>query len=843
MDTLWRDIRYGMRIISKNPGFTALAVLVLALGIGVNTAIFSLVNAMLLRPLEIDRPEQIIGLYSKNTEKPDSYRSFSYPNYIDIRDRNAVFTSLAAHDLAIVGINEGDTTRRTFAELVTSNYFSTFGVRLFQGREFTADEERPGSEIPVAIVSFGYWNKRAMDPDLVGKTIRINSRPYTIIGIAPEGFTGTMALLSPDVWLPLGMHAASGFDLDGDKRSLDDRSYHQLFVVGRLATGMTQVEADSQLSVLAAQMENEYPELNEHQTYIVYPRSRLGLSTSPEDLFEVTAASAMISAMAGVVLLIACLNLANMMLARATSRRKEVAIRLALGGSRRRLVRQLLTEGLLLSFAGGAAGLVLAYWGIQLLTSSLEAIIPFGVVMTAGPDVRVLIATLAFCLMSTLVFGLGPAWKCSRPDVVPDLKENVGGDVFQAGKRRWFAARNLMVVGQLALSLALLAAGGLFLRGALEAAGVEPGFRMERNLLVELDAGLIGYEEPQALRVYSDLVERLQSVPGVEHAGIAVTVPFGNVRLGERIRPADESFLNESDPDARSVSAGFNAVGSDYFRALDVPLMRGRFFTRAETESDSAPPVAIVNEELARRLFPDEDPLGQNIRYGDADTEKGRRIFEIVGIVPTLQHSLIPARAEPYIYVPFGQDYRSNVHIHLSVLPRGDDAEAGLLQTARKEIRSADENMPILTSRTFHDHFDHSAELWLVRTGARLFSLFGALALFLAAAGVYGVRAYMVAQRTREIGIRMALGATRRDAVRLVLREGFSLTFWGLGIGLALALMAGQLLSGMLYQVSATDPAVFVGAPLVLALVSVLACYVPARRAATVNTMVALRYE
>jgi predicted permease len=557
----------------------------------------------------------------------------------------------------------------------------------------------------------------------------------------------------------------------------------------------------------------------------------------------VTAASALISAMAGIVLLIACLNLANMMLARATSRRKEFAIRLALGGGRRRLVRQLLTEGLMLSLVGGVVGLLLSYWSIQLLVSTLEAILPFGVVSIAGPDVRVLAATLVFCLLSVLVFGFGPAWKCSRPDVVPDLKESVGGDVLLAGKRRWFAARNLLVVGQLALSLALLAAGGLFLRGALEAAGVDPGFRMDRSLLVELDAGLIGYGESQALRVYSDLVERLQSLPGVEHAGIAVTVPFGNVRLGERVRLAGESTVNASDPDDGSVSAGFNAVGADYFRALDVPLMRGRFFTPAETESADAPPVAIINDELARRLFPDDDPLGQNIRYGDVDTEKGQRIFAIVGIVPTVQHSLIPARAEPYIYVPFGQDYRSNVNIHLSVSPGAEEAEAALLQPVRKQIRAADERMPILTARTFQDHFDNNGELWLVRTGARVFSLFGALALFLAAAGVYGVRAYMVAQRTREIGIRMALGATRRDAVRLVLRDGFSLTLWGLGIGLALALMAGQLLSGMLYRVSATDPAVFLGAPLVLALVSVLACYVPARRAATVNTMVALRYE
>jgi len=843
MDNLWRDLRYGIRIIFKNPGFAALAVLVLALGIGVNTGMFSLVNELLLRPLEIENPEQIMGLYSKNTERPDSYRGFSYPNYVDIRDRNTIFSSLAAHNLAIIGINEGESTRRTFAEHVTSNYFSTFGVHLFQGREFTADEERPDSDIPVAIVSYGYWNKKAKDPALIGKTISINSRPYTIIGIAPEGFSGTVAVLSPDVWLPMGMYAESGFSLGGDKRSLADRGFHDLFVVGRLDAAMSQVEADSQLGVLAAQLEQEYPHLNENQTLIVHRRSRIGLSPSPEELGPVAAASVLLSVMAGVVLLIACLNLANMMLARATSRRKEIAIRLALGGSRRRLVRQMLTEGFLLSLAGGAAGLFLSYWSLQLLTRSLEKVIPFGVLFIAGPDVRVLVATLAFCLMSTLVFGFGPAWKCSRPDVLPDLKETVGGNDFHSGRRRWFSARNILVVGQLALSLVLLAAGGLFLRGAMEASAVDPGFRMDRSLLFELDASLIGYDDTQGLRAYSSLVDQLGAVPGVEHAAVAATVPFGNIRLGEGIRHAGELPSNETDPDNRSVSAGFNAIGADYFQVLDVPLMRGRYFTRAETESDSAPPVAIINQELARRLFPDEEPLGRNIQYGDRDTEKGRRIIEIVGIVPTLQHNLLPARAEPYIYMPLGQDYRSNVHIHLGVSPRGADLEGALLQTVRSEIRAFDAQMPILTARTFKDHFDNSSELWLVQTGARLFSIFGALALFLAAAGVYGVRAYMVAQRTREIGIRMALGATRRDAVRLVLREGMTLTVWGLGIGLVLAFGVGQLLSGMLYQVSAVDPAVFLGAPLVLMLVSLLACYVPARRAAMVNTMVALRYE
>jgi predicted permease len=819
-----------------------LAVLILALGIGINTAIFSLVNTLLLRPLLMENPQQIVGLYSKNTKRPDSYRAFSYPNYVDIRERNTVFTSLAAHDLAIVGINEGETTRRTFAELASSNYFRTFGIRLLQGREFTPDEEKPDSANPVAIVSHGYWKKKAQDPDLVGKTIGINSCLFTIVGIAPEGFTGTMAMLSPEVWLPLGMHEAIGNDLDGEKRSLADRSYNRLYVVGRLESDTTQIEADAQLGILAQQLEKEFPKENKDQTLLTHPRSRLGLSTNPQDLVEVTMASVLLSAMAGIVLLIACLNLANMMLARGTARRKEIAIRLALGSGRRRLVSQLLTEGLVLSLAGGIAGLVLAYWGTRFLAGSLSAVIPFGIVLTTSPDIRVLAALLGFCLLSTLIFGFGPAWKCSRPNVVQDLKDNAGAILPEGAKRRLLSTRNLLVVGQLSLSLALLAAGGLFLRGALEAAGLDPGFSLDNAVLVEVDAGMIGIDEAQGRRLYADLAERLRTLPAVEYASIAATVPFGNIRLGERVWRADGRPPDGPDPQA-SVSAGFNAIGADYFRALDVPLLRGRPFSRLETESDSAPPIAIINEDLARRLFPGEEPLGRHIRYGSADTEKGKRVIEIVGVVPTLQANLIPSRPEPYIYTPFGQEFRSNAHIHLRISPRAQDADANLLPAVRREIRAVDERIPILTLKTFRSHFDSSSELWLVRLGAKLFSLLGALALFLAAAGAYGVRAYMVAQRTREIGIRTALGATRRDTIGLVLREGLLLTLWGVGIGLALAFLAGQLLSSMLYKVSSTDPIVFVGASLVLTLFSLLACYVPARRAAMVNPIEALRYE
>jgi predicted permease len=477
---------------------------------------------------------------------------------------------------------------------------------------------------------------------------------------------------------------------------------------------------------------------------------------------------------------------------------------------------------------------------MRLLASSLGAVIPFGVVMTTDIDIRVLTAMLMFSVVSTLLFGFGPAWKCSRPNVVQDLKDHAGTDL--RGSRRLVSTRNLLVMGQLSLSLALLAAGGLFARGAWEAAGLDAGFDMDNGILVELDAGMIGYDEIQGRELYADLNERLQTLPGIEWSDTAATIPFGMVRMGERVRRAGATD-SEPQGEVTSVSAGFNSIGADYFRALDVPILRGRPFTPTEATSDSAPPVAIINEELARRLFPDEEPLGQQIQYGRADTEKGEIVWEVVGVVPTLQANLIPSTPEPYIYVPFGREYRSNIHIHLRTSIQDRDAEANLLQAVRREIRSADERLPILMLKNFRHHFDTSTELWLVKLGARLFSLFGTLALFLAAGGVYGVRAYMVAQRTREIGIRTALGATSRDAIQLVLREGLVLTLWGIGFGLVLAYMAGQVLSSMLYRVSATDPAVFLGAPLVLALISLLACYIPARRAATVNVMDALHYE
>ena len=844
MESLVQDLRFGARMLFKNPGFTAIAVLVLGLGIGANTAIFSLVNALMLRPLAVQKPDELVSCYSKDTRN-NSYRSFSYPEYVDIREKNSVFVSLLAHDMAFVGLTEGESTRRTFADVISSNYFATLGVRMFRGRDFLPEEERPGSAIPVVIVSYQHWKKTGQDSDIIGKPVRINGRPYTVVGIAPEGFTGVMAMLSPEMWLPLGVDEliVNDFMTEGKPRRLEDRDHYSMFLIGRLKPGVTAAAAGPELEVLAAHLAQAYPRENKDRTLLIRTPSRLSVSTSPTNDPGIRATSIMLSAVAGVVLLIACLNLANMLLARGTARRREFAIRLALGGGRLSILRQLLTEGMMLSILGGAVGLCLAYWGSSLLVATMRVLIPLEVVYHSGPDSRVLGAMLGFCVLSTLISGLGPALQMSRPDVVADLKEHAGEDAGGA-RRRFLSRRNLLVVGQLALSLALLVAAGLFVRGAVKAANVDPGFSMDNGIIVELDPSLAGYAEARGREVYRRLQERLGALPGVEAASVAATVPFGMISLGREVRMAgDNADQAGSSAAGKRAGARVNIVGADYFKSLGLRLRRGRTFNAAEAETPTAPRVAIVDERLAKRLWPNEDALGKRIQFGGPDHGEQPKAVEIVGVAPDIMESLIGSKDDPHVFVPFGQEYQSNMNIHLRITERGKEAENALLEAVRREIRAVDERLPVLALKTMRGHLEASIEMWIVRTGAWLFSIFGSVALTLAIVGVYGVRSYTVARRTREIGIRMALGATAGDALRLVLREGIALTLAGVGIGMLLALLAGRVLGSALYEVSGTDPLILATAPLLLAIISLAACYLPARRAARVNPIRALRYE
>jgi predicted permease len=859
-----RDLKFGFRQLFKTPGFTSAAVIVLALGIGVNSAIFSLLDTILYRPPDFAEPHQLVQIFSQDKRNPKNFRGFSYPNYLDIREQNSVFSGVMAHNLAFVGLGDKANTRRTFADIVSANYFSVLGVNPMQGRAFTAEEEKPGTNAAVAIVSYSYWQKQNLNPGLLNSQVMINSRPYTVVGILPKGFTGTIQVFSPEVWLPLGSYDLVANDFESDNRArLGDPAGTQLLLIGRLKHGLTASQAEPALKTLAANLEQASPVEQKDQTFISTPMSRFADSTSPSDDREVKMLAPMLFGMASVVLLVACLNLANMLLARGTSRRKEIAVRLALGASRWRIVRQLLVEGFFLALIGGVAGLLMGVWASDLLVASLGKMMPIDIVWQGGSNLSLFVATLGFCVLGTLAFALGPALKLSRSAAIEDLKEHAGEDVL---RRKWkFLSRNPLVVAQIAFSLALLTAAALFIRGAGKAASVDTGLQTSTNYLVEVDASLAGYDQARALNLYRTLQEKFAGLPGVEHASISSTVPFGIISLSRSVQRGGVNL----GPDARPTTAAeglafdahWNSVGAEYFSTVGVPVLRGRAFNSIEAMHESNAGVAIIDEVLAKKLWPDGDALGQQIQFaaktawkakssgnrglgsfGDARAAEKMPI-EIVGIVPHTRASLFEKDPSGAIYLPFACGFQSEVFFHIKFTrgaARGAVATTDLL---RRTIREVDDAIPILELRSFAQHLESNVQLWLVRAGAALFSVFGALALALAVVGIYGVKAYSVARRTREIGIRMALGAQAGAVLRMIMAEGSIMLASGLALGLLLAAATARTLNGILYEVSALDPMAFTLAPLVLAVAALIATWLPARRATRVNPIQALRTE
>jgi len=650
----------------------------------------------------------------------------------------------------------------------------------------------------------------------------------------PEGFTGTIALMSPELYFPLGMYEQVMNDFEGHVRPLAARKNEAIILVGRLRPGLTPETADPLLAAAASRLEQAYPGENKNQTFVARRLSRLSFGTGPQSDGPLIASSVLLLAMAGVVLLIASLNVANMMLARGAARSKEIAIRLAIGGSRLDILRQLFTEGLVLALLGGAAGLAVAFWSTSAMVRSMAMLAPIDLVYSAGPDVRVLFATMAFCLLSTLLFGLGPALRLSRPSLLPALKDGPAEDLAGGKPRRLFARRNVLVMSQIALSLMLLTAAGLFVRSSLAVAHVEPGFRLDHEVRVEVDPSLAGHDEARGRQIYRALLGRLRSMPGVESASVAATVPFGMISLGRAIQRSS---------DTPKISSRSNIVGADYFQTLGIPLVRGRSFSAAETEDPKTPRVVILDHLAAERLWPKGDAVGQHIRLLPEDGTSPAEDAEVVGVAGNVRENIWGGDLQPHVYVPFGQQYQANMNIHLRIAAAGPEAEARLLGAVRQEIRNVDAALPVLTLKTMRGSLESSFDWWLVATGARMFLIFGGVALLLATIGLYGVRSYTVAMRTREIGIRMALGADARDSLRMMLREGILLTTVGVSTGLVLSLALGRLLASMLYHVSAADPLVLSTAPVLLAAVSLLACYFPARKAARVDPMTALRHE
>ncbi len=844
------DFRFAFRQLVKARAFTAAAVIVLALGIGANTAIFSLVNAMLFQSPHYAKASEVVQVFSQDKKNPKTYRGFSYPTYLDIRDRNSVFSGVMAHNLATVGLGEKGNTRRAFTDVVSSNYFTVMGVRPLQGRAFMAEEETPGRNAAVAMVSYNYWKKNGLNPAMLGSTITIDSRPFTVIGILPPGFTGTTQIFAPEIWLPLGVHdqVANDFETE-NKDKLDDRAGRQFMVVGRLKPGTTAAAAGPALQTLAANLERAYPVEQKDQTFMVEKLSRFSLSTSPTKGTNIKRLAPLLFGMSGVVLLVACLNLANMLLARGTARRKEIAIRLALGASRGRIVRQLLIEGFVLAVIGGVFGMILGLWSSDFLVASLGKALPIDMVWSTGLSLPVLAATFAFCLFGTLAFALGPALKLSKATVIGDLKEQAGEDTVV---RRWkFLPRNPLVVVQIGFSLALLTAAALFIRGANKAAAVETGLQTKSNYLLEVDASLASYDQARSQNVYRALEERLAALPGVESASISSTVPFGLISLDKKVQRGGANPASDARPataaEGRVFTASWDSVGADYFKTVGLPLLRGRGFNATEAMHQTTPTVAIVDEVLAKKLWPDGDALGQQIQFAEKDalkTKDGTKTqIEIVGIVPYTRRSLFDQEPDGTLYLPFAEGFQSNVFFHLKFAPGAGRDAAATTDLIRRTVHEVDGAVPILSLKTFAQHLEGNFELWIVRAGAALFSVFGGLALALATVGVYGVKAYSVARRTREIGIRMALGAQRGAVLRMFMREGAVMLASGVLLGLLLAAGTGKLISGMLYEVGALDPLAFTVAPIVLAAAALLATWLPAQRATRISPMAALRTE
>jgi len=845
-----QDFKFAVRQLLKAPGFTAVAMLTLALAIGVNSAIFALVNGVVLKPVVPVRPAEVVNLFTARQNASHDYRQFSYNEYRELRENGGdVFADVAPIAFAVAGIGRDHEMRRSFAFLTSENYFPMMGAQPFRGRFYNAEECKPNANKAVVVTSYGYWKRNGGRSDFVGSTLHINGQPYTVIGIAPDGFSGANALVAPDIWLPLGIRSQLGSafgDSETTQDLLNPKNY-AFNLTARLRHGLTIDTAKARLPVLAQRLGTIQPDGSEGARELqIQTPSRFSLSTQPENDGPITLIATLLMAMAGAVLLIACLNLANMLLARGTSRSKEIAVRLAVGASRWQIIRQLLSEGFLLAVCGGVIGLILGAWCNNLLLEQMRSLLSsvnFSFVVKLRPDAMVLGVTFLFCLLATMLFSLGPALKATKADLVKDLKEQVGEPARIGQLSRFFAPRHISVMAQIALSLMLLFAAGLFFRGALEAAGLNPGFNARGDLITEFDFSLIKKTPGESRRLIFDIVRRVRELPGVTASAVGTMLPYSDFTSARRVLRTKDAMPNDPKAPDPSVNSLFTAITPGYCEALGIKLLRGRDFTQDESENKDARRVAIIDEELAKKLFPNEDAVGQHIRYTQPPKDGSPNDMEIVGVVSKHRHDIQNDSILYRLFVPLAQGYSGQTYLHVRLNTQDRRAVIALMPTLRQTLRELDPDLPLLQMMPYTDLMEKSPNLWIVKLGATLFGAFGMIALLLAVVGVYGVKAYAVACRTREIGIRMALGAHRRDVFALIMRQGVLQTALAVGVGLLLSLGAGRVLAKILYQVSPTDPLALLSATLMLAGAALIACFFPASRATRVNPMTALRSE
>jgi len=820
MHTFLQDLRYGARTLGKNLGVTIVAVITLALGIGANTAIFSGISPFVFRPLPVPEADELVRPMEL-TEDRGLADEFSYPDFVDYRDQNSVFSGIFAENMVQAAIGTETENDVIWGQAVSGNFFDVLRVTPMLGRGFLSEEDKRPAGHPVAVISQSLWKRRlGSDPQVIGKTIQLNGKPYNVIGVAPPTFTGTKFGLSLDFWVPMMMVE----DLQRTSDLLNERGSHWLNVVARLKPGVSFEQASANMSMIARRLNDAYPDHRARSTEAFVKGEIEGRFGEASPIMK--GASAIAMAIVGLVLLIACANVANLLLARAAARRKEIGIRLAVGASRARLIRQLLTENVLLSLLGGGLGLLVAYW----LTYLMQGFIPVLQYNLANDffsiDSRALIFNLVISLLTGLLFGLAPAWHASKPDVVPVLKGDVVSS--EVGKRRRLTLRNSLVVAQVALSLVVLVCAGLFIQSFRNAQRMDPGFGAQNVLLMSLNPQLIGYDENQNKDFFRRAVEGVKALPGVEAAGVSRLPPLGDSSN------SSGPILREGEPLARG-SAGRNimntTISPGYFKTLQIPFIEGRDFDDRDRRDSQR--TIIVNQRMAEILWPGESAIGKRILVG-ADSKEP---IEVIGVVKTGKYRSLSEDPKPFYYYAAMQRGPAS----MTLFVRTSIDPASLVSPVRQYIQTLDRRMPIFAVKTMPEHM--TWPLWGPKMAASLSVAFGFVALLLSAVGLYSVMAYVVSQRTREVGIRMALGAQRRDVLRLITTYGMGLALTGLGIGLVLAFALTRALSAVLIGISVYDLTIFLTVPVLLAVVAAAACFFPARRATKVDPLVALRYE
>jgi macrolide transport system ATP-binding/permease protein len=828
---LLQDLRYAIRVLAKHPGFTAVAVLALALGIGVNTAILSAVNGFVLRPLPVENPTELVAPYWGSKKDAQVWGEFSYPNYVDLREQNKSFSDLCAWRETSGGIsfgesrNAGDSERAevVWGEFVSANYFDVIGVKPMLGRGFLPEEDRTPNAYPVVVLSQSFlqrhFNANTGDVGkIVGKTIYLNGQGFTVVGVMPESFLGSVYYLRHSFWVPSMMAQRFGRRADWNT----DRGYVSFNLYGRLKPGLTMAQAETDLNSVNGNLAKLYPEEN--------ASTKIQLTTEVDGRYAAATrilqyGGLLAVCVASLVLLLACANVANLMLARATTRARELGIRLAIGAGRGRIVRQLLTESLLLALLGGALGWVLAYQGAAMIRASFPPV-PYPISFDFAPDLYVLKWMLVVSLLTGVIFGLAPALLASRTDLVAVIK-GAGG---QSHSRRRWNLRGALVVAQVTISIVVLICAGLFIRSLRKTLETDPGFRTENLVTMMLNPRLLGYDQKAIWRFFPELLHRLETQPGVRMAAVTNEMPLqvGDLSRGPIVKEG------EADPQPnQGVLSGCSFVSPNYFETVRTPLVLGRDFT--DRDDADAPPVVIVNQEFARRFYGSpEEAMGKRFRFA-----QGTPLMEIVGVAKNgLYRSLYEDR-EVYMFLPVYQQQQGAVTLLISAQSAGDFQ--AVVDSARREIAQLDARLPVFGVMMAEQNL--SIAYWGPRVAAGMASTFGVLALLLATMGLYSVMTYSVSQRTHEIGIRMALGATLRDVLRLIVSQGMRMVLLGMVLGLAGAFLLTRVLASLLFGVGTTDSVTFAGVALLLVAVALLACYIPARRAARVDPLVALRHE